>query len=336
MRKIWTGLGLIAALLLAWPRYGLEVETLLSPVDERLAAPLPEAPALYPGDDARHDSMDAVLYFRYMQTDYLAQEARTLDIARDETVEMGILRAVMAGPRTDYTELTPLFFGNVPVMRAQRDADGLATVVFGQEFLEKPQDAPQDWEKYEYWVQEIPRRRRLAIQAVANALTENARCSGVQFLISAAPGDAQGTRMRRALFFPGEQDVMALLDPLPRSEAAVLTPRTALVAALDAWQRKDWIALYAYLRQQPEEETALPAQTEFLSRLEALDRTLLNYKVSIGTVSVNGAQATLCVDLKAMRQGGQTWEVSQVPVAMVRERDCWKLSYDALLSLMEE
>jgi len=284
----------------------------------------------------QRDAVPVTLYFRYMQTEYLAQEARVLEVARNETVELAIVRALMAGPGAGSLELTPLFSANDQLIGVRRedDADDMVTVILGERFFDPPADAPQDWEQYEYWAHEVPRRRRLAIHAVANALTEDGRCSAVRFLISAGPEDTQGARVRNAPFYGGDPE--ALLPPQTRQEHIVLTPYLALDLALDAWQRKDWLTLYAFLLRGGPDGTVLPSQTDFMARIGEMERSLLFYRLSPGTVSVDGATATLCVTARLMRKDGQAWEIHQVPVAMVRERGSWKLPYDTLLRLMRE
>lgn len=339
MRKLLAGAALTLTLLVAWPWLAERVEPLIAPADT-VENPAQAISAQMYAAGAQKDATPVVLYFRYMQTAYLAQEARVLEIARNETVELAIVRALMAGPSAGSLELTPLFSTSDRLLSVRRENDRLVTVVLGEQFLAKPADAPQDWERYEYWVQEAPRRRRLAIQAIANALTENGRCDAVQFLVSAGPGDTQGTRMLNALFYGG--DAGELLPPQTRYEEVVLTPRTALNVAFDAWQRKDWILLYAFLLSgsaegaTPAEDAPLPSQTEFLVRIAALERSLLFYRVSEGTVGVNGETATLCVTVKTMSKDGQTREIHQVPVEMVRERGSWKLAYGTLLRFLDE
>jgi len=307
------------------------VQPLLSP-DDTLQDPAVTISAQMAAAGAQRDTVTVTLYFRYMQTDYLAQEARVLEVARNETVELAIVRALMAGPSASSLELAPLFTANDRLLGVNRDDDRQVTVILGARFLDPPADAPQDWEHYEYWAQEVPRRRRLAIQAVTNALTEGGRCDTVRFLVSTGPEDMQGARVRSAPFFGGDPD--ALLPPQTRQEQVVLTPHLALNVALDAWQRKDWLMLYAFLHRGGPDGTALPSQTDFLARIGEEERSLLFYRITTGTVSVDGATATLCVSARIMRKDGFDWEIQQAPVEMVRERGSWKLPYDVLMRLM--
>ena len=328
VRKPWFGLIFLFVLLAA----SAFVQPLFSR-DDALREQVVAISAEMAVASGQRDAVPVTLYFRYMQTDFLAQEARVLEVARNETVELAIVRELMAGPGAGSLELTPLFSANDRLL-AVRLEDDQVTVILGAQFLDPPADAPQDWEQYEYWAQEVPRRRRLAIQAVTNALTEGGRCHTVRFLVSTGPEDTQGARVRNAPFFGGDPD--ALLPPQARQEEVVLTPRLTLNVALDAWQRKDWLMLYAFLLRGGPDGTVLPSQADFMARIGEMERSLLHYRLSAGTVSVDGATATLLVTARLMRKDGQDWEIHQVPVAMVRERGSWKLPYDTLLRLMRE
>jgi len=328
VRKLWIGLTFAFVLLAALPF----TRPLFSP-DDALRDQAVAISAQMAAAGGQRDALPVTLYFRYMQTEFLAQEARVLEVARNETVELAIVRALMAGPSASSLELTPLFSANDRLIGVRREDDQV-TVVLGARFLDPPADAPQDWEHYEYWAREVPLRRRLAIQAVTNALTEGGRCGTVRFLVSAGPEDTQGARVHNAPFFGGDPDM--LLPPQTRQEEVVLTPQLALDVALDAWQRKDWLLLYAFLLREGPDGTVLPSQTDFLARIGEMERSLLYYRISAGTVSVDGATATLCVTARLMRKDGQDWEIHQAPVAMVRERGSWKLPYDTLMRLMRE
>ncbi len=294
MRKILTGVLVLVALWVflpweAWPAWD-DTTTTTEPV----ATMVPVTPY---AEQQQQDEVAVTLYFRYMSIGYLAQERRVIAVPRDQTIEMCILRALMTGPSADHTELAPLFPAGVSVLRAQREGDML-TVTLSHEFLEPPPDAPADWSNYAYWRTEVPRRRYLAVCAITNALTEDGRFSRVEVLISTGPDDTLGQRMVRSMFDAEESDPMRLMEPQPRTEAVVLTPQRAAQVALGAWQHKDWVTLYALLAQNSGE--ALPAQTDFIANMAAVDKSLLNYNVSVGTVTIDGASATVCIDVQRM------------------------------------
>jgi len=331
MRKMFVGLLLVCAALLAWPRLLDQARILFLPADS-LQDPSDGISLEMAASYNQRDLIPVTLYFRYMQTGYLVQEARELEVAPNEIVELAIVRALMDGPSAVSQDLAPLFSVNDRLMAVRLEDNDQVTVVLGERFLEPPSDAPSDWENYEYWAQEVPRRRRLAIQAVTNTLTEGGRCDAVQFLVSAGPEDVHGMRIRSAPFFGGDEDL--LLPPQFRQEEAVLTPQIALGALLDAWQRKDWQTLYAFLLRYAPKGTALPSQIDFLMWIDEMELSLLYYRISVGTVSIDGSSATICLTARIMNKDGQIRELFQKPVLMMREYGCWKMSFDSLMRLM--
>ena len=324
-------------MLAAWPWLNERIAPLVGAVRGQAVqvTALPTATPVQPhAQTLQRDGTEITLYFRYQQTDYVSQETRYVEVARDETVAVRIVSALLAGPSASHLELTPVFAPGVTAQRVTVEND-LLTVVLSESFLQPPADAPADWAQYAYWQQEVPRRRRLAAAALVNALTEGGRYARVQLLVASGPEDTQGERVPRVLFYPEEKDATLLLPPLTRQEGTILTPQSALNAALSAWQRKDWLALYAFMLQGEQGEGALPPQNEFLARVSEAERALLAYRVSPGTVAADGAQATLCVDVQVMGKRGDKTELSQAPILMRRERDAWKLSYEALMYMME-
>lgn len=328
----------LSALLLAvfiWVASPWAVER-IAPIFIRQDVRTPAAAAiLVRSDVSQHDELEVALYFRYMQTPYLAQEARRIEVPRDQTVEWGILQALMGGPAAESLELAPLFWSNVSLLRVERDGD-MVSVVLSPQFLDPPADAPADWAQYTFWVQEATLRRRLAVQSITNALTEGARCAQVQILIAAGEGDVYGTRLTRKMLYEDELDATLLLPPQTRQEQVILTPAVTLRVMMDAWQSKNWMLLYGFLQQDAQDQAPLPSQTEFLSYITDLDPSLLNYRVSAGTISVDGAMATLCVDLQVMQKRGQTKQWTQIPLVLTRERGNWKMHYSALVGMMTQ
>ncbi|MDR3050130.1 MAG: GerMN domain-containing protein [Oscillospiraceae bacterium] len=329
MRKILCGVAVLAASWALWPWLSQLMPSRLLTVS---ASPQETQVPVQPmAQLQQQDAQRVTLYFRYMRTGYLTQEERVLDVPRDQTVERCILEALLEGPGAGSLDLTPLFFGEVSVLGARR-ADDTLTVTLSDAFFLPPADAPADWGNYPYWQQEVPLRRRLALQAMVNALTEGGRFAKVELLVSTGPGDTHGQRVARAAFYPDEDDVTRILDPLTRAEDVILTPQRALTVALEAWQRKDWMTLYTFLRPGAD---ALPSETDFIARMAGVEKSLLNYRVSTGTVSMDGAQATVCVDVQVMGKDGTLTDAKQRPMPLSRERGNWKVSYDTLRTLMD-
>ena len=300
-----------------------------------LTTTLPDATAtpIRPAAQERQSDAERVtLYFRYHQTDYLGVEEREISVPRDDTVELCIVQALISGPSSAYQELTPVFSPDVRVVSTSRSGETV-TVTLTRAFLDAPSDAPDGWESLPYWRSEVMLRRRLALQSIVSALTENGRCERVQILLSPAEGDIRGERILRAQIYEDEEDETLTLEPLARDENAILTPRTTMRAALSMWRAQSWPTLYVFVTGDGDER--LPSQTEFIARVSALRASLLGFDVGVGSVSMDGTRATVNVDVRIQRGDGSQSEAEAVPVALVREGGNWKLPYESLLSLME-
>ena len=300
-----------------------------------LTTTLPDATAtpIRPAAQERQSDAERVtLYFRYHQTDYLGVEEREISVPRDDTVELCIVQALIAGPSSAYQELTPVFSPDVRVVSTSRSGETV-TVTLTRAFLDAPSDAPDGWESLPYWRSEVMLRRRLALQSIVSALTENGRCERVQILLSPAEGDIRGERIPRAQVYEDEEDATLTLEPLARDENAILTPRTVMRAALSMWRAQSWPTLYVFVTGESGER--LPSQTEFIARVSALQVSLLGFDVGVGSVSLDGSRATVNVDVRIQRSDGGQSEAQSIPVSLVREDGNWKLPYDSLLSLMQ-
>lgn len=301
------------------------------------AAPGTTATPLQPvARGSQSDETSVTLYFRYHLSSYLGREERAVSVPRDDAVELTIVQALIAGPSSTYQELNPLFPPDTQVVATRRSGN-MVTVTLSRAFLGAPADAPQNWQSYDYWVQETVLRRRLAAQSIVSALTENGRCERVQILIAAAEGDIQGERIPRALLYADETDPHIALEPFARNEDVILTPRSAARAILSLWQSKSWDALYGFMSRGTAGggDASLPAQTEFLSEVSTRACSLLGYSVGSGSVSVDGKRATVNVSLQIQRSDGRRMGIDDIPLPLILENDNWKMTYASLQALMD-
>lgn len=280
------------------------------------------------------DQVRVTLYFRHGVTSYLGQEAVEISVPRDSTMEKAIVSALLDGPDARHSELTDVFTEGTRVLETRRDGDTVI-VTLSHEFLLPPAGAPEDWQEETYWAQEIPLRRRLALESIVLSLTEDARCRSVQLLISPEDG-VEGQRVPKAAFYPELADVSVMLEPMTRNENAIFTPRAAAVSALLLWQAKDYQTLYAMLGVSPYAEAVqMPAQGEFAQGAAENAASLLAFNVSGGNVSPEGLRATVTIDLQYADVQGRRVRLTGVPLALYREHDNWKISYSDMCALME-
>lgn len=270
------------------------------------------------------DAVNATLYFRYRDTQYLAAEERLVSVQRNETEEKALVQALIDGPAATSSSLSPLFPPGTEVL-AVNSQEGTLFITFSEALLGRYADEPADASQ-EPWKTEGPLRRRLCMDALTATLTEAGLCARVQVLVYRSGAQANSMRLQAGFFDRGPDET--ILPPMTRSENALLTPHNMAAAILQAWMRQDWPALYSWvsLDTRPGEQTAISAF--------ATARVLTGFQVSAGTVSPDGQRAALCMDL-SVRSAGDDEEIVGYPLILVRESGLWRVSYEQLAELMQ-
>lgn len=275
------------------------------------------------------DSFEAVLYFRYEDTGYLAAEERRLSVTRNETKEKALVQALLQGPSATSSALSPLFPPGTEVLAASL-RDHTLFITFNEALLGRYGDEPGDISA-QPWKTEAPLRRRLCMDALAATLTEAGLCTQVQVLVFRENVQATSLRLH-AGFFDRSADP-TLLSAFTRNEDVLLTPHNTASALLSAWMTQDWPRLYGFLARsdgqsaRPDEKTALAAF--------AAARTLTGFTLSPGNVSSDGRRAVLSARM-SLRNEGDDLSVDGYPLTLVREGSLWKISYPSLLALMNQ
>ena len=286
----------------------------------------PEDPSALVSTDAEDlpaGQLDAVLYFRYGDTPWLAGEERRLDIRKDETAETALVQALIAGPGATCSALSPLFPAGTEVLAVSRQGDTLF-VTFNEALLSRYPDEPGDLTR-EPWKAESPLRRQLCMDALADTLTEAGLCSQVQVLVYREK--IQGNSMRLpGGYYTGTQDD-TIAPPITRREDVILTPHNTADRLLKAWMDGDFGTLFSLLS-----STDKPAEQTAFSDFSA-SKVLIGYRLSPGSVSPDGQSAVLTCDLTLRGLGGDA-SVSGYPLHLKRENGLWKISYDRLLAAM--
>ena len=159
-------------------------------------------------DEKKTLSVLAFLFFR------LGMEEREISVPRDDTVELCIVQALIAGPSSAYQDLTPVFSPDTRVVSTSRSGETV-TVTLTRAFLDAPSDAPDDWESLPYWRSEVMLRRRLAILSIVSALTENG--IGVDYIYAFV-----GKTQNRALVIFRVENTETAAEVLKRAGVMVL------------------------------------------------------------------------------------------------------------------
>ena len=282
------------------------------------------------GSATRSDMLDVTLYFRFADTNVLGAQRAQIDIRREETIATGIVQHLLSGPNTAHAHLSHVFPQGTELISVSGDGT-TAFVTLSSGFLGRPDGAPADWEDLAYWQEEAALRRRLAVQSIILALTENGRYQRVQLYI-ADSDDEIPQRIAMAWLDTGVTDSTLVLAASPRDEAALLTPSRALEMLLDAWQKQDWAAMYPLMA--GAKDDPLPTLGVFEAEMAAREVSLLEYSLTPGTVSFDGQSATIVLDaIVRSREGGDA-QIVRESIHLVRVQDNWAMHGATLKSLM--
>lgn len=276
------------------------------------------------------DTLDVTLYYRYGQTNVLGMESALIETAREESIARAIVEQLVAGPDAAHGKLSGVFARGTDVISVA-EADDTAFVTLSEEFLGRPDGAPEDWEDLAVWQEEATLRRWLAAQSIICALTEGGRYQRVQLYVAQSSEDVP-RRIPLCYFDLSIADPAVVLAASSRDEAAILTPQRAIQMIFDGWQQRDWESVYALIC--ADREGHLPTLSAFEAQMRAADVTLVTAEASFGSVDAGGSTATLMVDGAVRLKDGGSRRLIRQSVPMVRVADNWAMRLDTLRTLM--
>lgn len=276
--------------------------------------------------DSNVDSLQATLYFRYLDTPMLAAETRTLTVRRDESPELAIVRALLSGPSAGHSELRPILPEGVEVEGVSKK-DNILYITFNEALLTRDR-VPADWQQRPDWASEAPILRALIIQSAIASVTESFSYTGVQILVHKTSEVQTSLRLENEYFLNG---TAGLSDPLSRDESLLLTPENTAAAILAAWELRDYGTLYHFIVN-VENGEAKPSYQDVCLRLDS-GASLSGFTVSGGSVSRDGGRAMITAQLSLLQEDVSPLTLTY-PLPLVRENDVWKISYTELQTLM--
>lgn len=274
---------------------------------------------------ASRDERTVSLYYRMRGENMLARETRTIFVPKDKPFEQVLVEALIDGPGASSLELMGTFLSGTRVVNVSSDGE-LLSVTLSRSFLGTPVDAPMDWESDVSWRAEVLLRRRLALAAVVNTITEETDYGAVLLLVQRTPDDMQGERIARSHLYENAP-ADALLAPVMRSEQVLLTHHNTAAIVFDSWMAKDFSRLQRFVADRPTE-------AEFQQEMFASTRSLTGYSLSAGMVSDDGQSAVIVVQMDYADATGMV-RVENYPLRLERDRGLWKITYEALLRMME-
>lgn len=295
-----------------------------NPLLRNKATPLPGADQQLhsaTAGDARSSRHTVTLYFRFLDSDMLASESRTIQVNQDESLETAILEALFAGPSAGQIELRRLIGEDVSIQDVSISGEMLFLTLSGA-FLRD--SVPANWQSQPQWAQEAPLRRKLALQSIVATATENLPISSVQILV--AENGQSSARLDRGYLLNGE---IGPADPLLRQETVLLTPASAANRLMTAWKNRDFSMLYSLTASFSEQRPMYEAFSAALSEAP----TLTEFTASCGSVSGDGQAATVTLSFATV-ENDLTLSTESYPLHFRRDNGLWKVSFDTLKQLM--
>ena len=302
-----------------------------SPPDSLIRSEPGDSSALISAD-ARQlsaQALDAVLYYRYQSSAFLAPENRRIEIARNETPEKALIQALLDGPSPTAAQLSPLFPQGTQLLAVSRQGDTLY-ITFNEALLGRYSDEPGDTSA-DAWKREFPLRRQLCMDSLAATLTEAGYCVRVQVLVYREVSSATSLRLTNS-FFSQDGDTTPI-SPLTRDEETLLTPHNAASLVLTAWMTQDWDTLYSLLKKDDPASPRPAGQAAFAAFSAA--RVITGFQVDHGNVSADGQVAVINGEM-TLRADGEDAFITGYPLRLERENGLWKISYKRLLALMNQ
>jgi len=266
--------------------------------------------------------VQAVLYFRYLNSPYLSPETRSITVPHTESLEMALVKELIRGPGGSADLLTGLFPGDTEVLNVLQEGNRLF-VTFSRQ-VENPLDKENTFSKAAR--EEAQLRRRLLTASLVNTLTEYGAFQDVQVLILRDPGQHSSMRLSEAFYL---EDSDLLPGPLTRQEERIITPGNALSVILSFWEQQNWSALMKVVALRGDEGSTMKL-TDF-QQLPAL----LETTVTPGSIAPDGSSAVVLLDAGFKKQDGSTASLAAFPVLLLRSHQGWLMSLKSLQALLE-
>ena len=312
--------GMLAVLLAALCGLLCSCTRAANPLVQAEATPLPGVEQRLHAATAAEDnaaSWDVVLYFRYLDYSMLAGESRTLTVRKDESSEAALVRALLAGPSAGEMNLRRALGEDVGLKEVTASGDMLFITLTNSLLRD---GIPDGWRSDEFWAEEAPVRRQLAMASIADTVMENLPYTRVQILIDG--GESAVIRLDRSYYLTGEQGPA---DPLSRDESLLLSPYNTAALLMEAWRSRDFDTIYDFTVAED-----LPVPEQFRAEIDAAP-SLSDYTLTAGMV--NGERAALNVDASLLTDGAST-ALEAWPLTLEKQGGVWKIPLETLRRLM--
>lgn len=272
-----------------------------------------QVPSLSPGTAQQRS---AALYFRFYDTEYVAEETRTIRFDPSLSFERALVEALLSGPSSVYPHLGPLFPQGTRVLSAHGQGSVLF-VTFDQNLMNPYPDEVLTSSAYRGG--EGLTRRALAMASLSLTVTENTDYAYVQPLVMGDLSASASLRLSERYYL---KDSDALPPPLSRAEDRLLTPFASASLLLSRWQAQDRAGMPMLM---------LGGQAQALDSLPQL----LDFSLSRGTVSADGQSATVLLSASLREKDGGMCETAGWPLRLKRVQGAWLTDVSSLDGLKE-
>ena len=276
------------------------------------------------------DELEVTLYYRYGETAVLGMERHTLDLRREETIARSIVEQLVAGPDGAHGRLSGVFPRDTQVLSVTTEGSTVF-VTLSENFLGRPDGAPEDWEDVAGWQTEATLRRWLAVQSLVCSLTEGGRYQRVQLYVARSDDDVP-ERIPLCWFDQSITDRAVVLAACSRDDQVILTPHRAMQMILYGWQERDASAVYTLLC--ADEDGQMLTLSAFEAKLREADVSLMTAEITGGTIDATGRAATIVIDgaIRSSESGEARIIRESVPLTLVD--DNWAMRMSTFLSLV--
>jgi len=274
------------------------------------------------------------LYFRYYDEPMLSSETRVLNVAEYQGLEYAIVSALLQGPSAEMQELKSCISKSTRLISVSKNNNYLY-VTLSKEFLDLPTGISKNWQNDATQSDEVYLSRRLAIYSIVNTICDLGTYSKVQIYIDTKDSGNGERMLRKDMGFIGDGDEDQPLEPLSRNVDYILTPVNSVRAALKYYSMKKWDKVYNYLGDDAQASAKKPILEEYVNSNTYENLTLTDYIAVDGyTVSKDGNRAIVQVSFK-LKSKNTSFVVDNVPLVLIRERECWKISYESFIGYLK-
>lgn len=314
---------LCASMLAGCSTAGLSLQGAISTRVPGTNPALPEAEA----PDALSTRETATLFFRYLSEPYLAAETRIITHSPSQPYELALITELLSGPGSHTTDLTSLFPTGTQVLSTVSQGRTLFVTLSKEIMNPYPDDGSSS-------PAERTLRRQLCMQSLVATVTENCDFDQVQVLVEQTDGAAGSLRLQKRYFLEDPHSD-ELVDPLTRQAGMLLTPSASMDVICQLWRSRDWQRLYLYIaRYDPSTGMERVSYRDFVTAMENLPM-LVDYSLTGGSVSLDGARATYTLDALTLQSGRDTQHQGRT-LRLCRENGVWRVTLAQLTGWLEE